>query len=93
MTKLLQWVCVLGLIFTIWITLLMDILPFPISKEIKDVLLPFPLYMVIVFGCYSLVVIGYRVITFNDCEDAADSLRKEIQEARKDLSRRGFKFD
>ncbi|CAB3980985.1 Dolichol-phosphate mannosyltransferase subunit 3 [Paramuricea clavata] len=93
MTKLLQWLCFLGLIFTIWISLLTDILPFKISKNVKDVVLPFPFYMVIVFGCYSLIVIGYRVLTFNDCEDAAESLRKEIQEARKDLSKKGFKFE
>ena len=28
------------------------------------------------FQCYSLIVIGYRLLTFNDCEDAAESLRK-----------------
>ena len=93
MTKLLQWLCFLGLIFGIWISLLTDILPINISKSVKDVVLPFPFYMIIVFGCYSLIVIGYRVLTFNDCEDAAESLRKEIQEARKDLSRKGFKFE
>ncbi|XP_046840519.1 dolichol-phosphate mannosyltransferase subunit 3-like [Xenia sp. Carnegie-2017] len=93
MTKLMQWLCFFGLVFTIWMTLLADILPLSISKDLKDVVLPFPIYMVLVFGCYSLMVIGYRVLTFNDCEDAAESLKKEIQEARKDLTMKGFRFD
>ena len=40
MTKLLQWLCFLGLIFGIWISLLTDILPINISKSVKDVVLP-----------------------------------------------------
>ena len=28
------------------------------------------------FQCYSLATIGYRVATFNDCEEASESLKQ-----------------
>ena len=31
---------------------------------------------VISFQCYSLATIGYRVATFNDCEEASESLKQ-----------------
>jgi dolichyl-phosphate mannosyltransferase polypeptide 3 len=49
-----------------------------------------PIYALIAFACYSLAVIGYRVATFNDCTDAAEELRKQINEARADLKSKGF---
>ena len=42
---------------------------------------------------YSVVVILYRVATFNDCNEAAIELKQQIEEARKDLKSKGFKFD
>lgn len=55
--------------------------------------LQMPIYALIVFGCYSLATIGYRVATFNDCVEASESLKQEINDARQDLSKKGFKFD
>lgn len=56
----------------------------------------------------SLLIIAYRVATFNNCDDAAKELSKvkylkkntflnicflkEINEAKKDLEAKGFKF-
>lgn len=36
--------------------------------------------------------IHFRVATFNDCEEAAAELQKQITEAREDLRDKGFKF-
>lgn len=93
MTKLTEWIVFAGLAFSIWITLLTDILPLKVSYKAKEVIWPMPVYALIVFGCYSLATIGYRVATFNDCEEASESLKQEIKDAREDLSRKGFKFD
>ncbi|CAH1265548.1 DPM3 [Branchiostoma lanceolatum] len=51
-----------------------------------------PMYLLMTFACYSLATIGYRVATFNDCEDAAKELQQEIEEARRDLMKKGLKF-
>lgn len=34
----------------------------------------------------------YRTFTFNDCPEAAKELQEQIQEARKDLTSKGFTF-
>ena len=36
----------------------------------------FPLILLFVFGLYSVVVVLYRVFTFNNCESAAVELQK-----------------
>ncbi|PFX13887.1 dolichol-phosphate mannosyltransferase subunit 3-like [Stylophora pistillata] len=93
MTKLTEWIIFAALAFSLWITLLSDILPLKVSYKAKEVIWPIPVYALIVFGCYSLATIGYRVATFNDCVEASESLKQEINDAREDLSKRGFKFD
>ena len=42
--------------------------------------------------CYSLISVGYQLMTFNDCKEAADEIKQEIQTARRDLASKGFKF-
>ena len=42
--------------------------------------------------CYSLISVGYQLMTFNDCKEAADEIKQEIQMARRDLASKGFKF-
>ena len=32
-------------------------------------------------------------MTFNDCDEAAAELQKQISEAREDLRKKGFKFE
>ncbi|KXJ13482.1 dolichol-phosphate mannosyltransferase subunit 3 [Exaiptasia diaphana] len=93
MTKLLQWLLFGFIAVTTWLSLLMGMVPFHVSHRLKEVIWPMPVYAIIVFGCYSLIVIGYRVATFNDCVEASESLKKEVEEARKDLTKKGFKFN
>ncbi|CAH3136356.1 unnamed protein product [Pocillopora meandrina] len=93
MTKLTEWIIFAGVALSLWITPLTDILPLKVSYKAKEVIWPMPIYALIVFGCYSLATIGYRVATFNDCVEASESLKQEINDARQDLSKKGFKFD
>ncbi|CAM4674658.1 dolichol-phosphate mannosyltransferase subunit 3 isoform X2 [Lepidochelys kempii] len=92
MTKLVQWLCGLALLGTAWATLALDPLGLHLPLPCQQVLWPFPVYLLVAFGCYSLATVGYRLATFNDCEAAAKELQEQIREARADLSRRGLKF-
>lgn len=42
---------------------------------------------------YAVTTVLYRTLTFNDCKEAADELKREIKEARADLRTKGMKFD
>ncbi|GFR07009.1 dolichol-phosphate mannosyltransferase subunit 3 [Trichonephila clavata] len=90
MTKLAEWLAGVTLITAIWFCFLSnDIL---LNRyDIHSLLLP--VYGVIGFGVYSLVIILYRVFTFNDSPEAAKELKMEIEMAKKDLAAKGFKFD
>ena len=48
-----------------------------------------PLYMVMLFGTYSLASIGVGLITFKDCPEESELLKGEIQEAMKELRAKG----
>ncbi|KAJ6656892.1 hypothetical protein lerEdw1_002893 [Lerista edwardsae] len=90
MTKLLQWLWMLALLGGTWAAVMLDLLGLPLPWY--QVLWPLPTYLLVAFGCYSLGVVGYRLATFNDCEEAAKELQAQIREARKDLARRGLKI-
>ncbi|XP_018421373.1 PREDICTED: dolichol-phosphate mannosyltransferase subunit 3 [Nanorana parkeri] len=92
MTKLAQWLLGLILLGGAWATLTFDLLGLEPPRACREVVWPFPVYLLVAFGCYSLATIGYRVATFNDCEDAARELQEQIGQAKKELSRRGMSF-
>ncbi|XP_054846899.1 dolichol-phosphate mannosyltransferase subunit 3 [Eublepharis macularius] len=93
MTKLLQWLLTLALLGATWATLTLNLLGLsPLPPAWYQVLWPLPTYLLVTFGCYSLGVVGYRLASFNDCEEAARELQAQIREARDDLARRGMKF-
>ncbi|KAM6106409.1 dolichol-phosphate mannosyltransferase subunit 3 [Pterocles gutturalis] len=92
MTKLGQWLCGFILLGSAWATLALAPPGLRLPAAFREVLLPFPVYLLVAFGCYSLATVGYRLATFNDCEEAAVELREDIGEAREDLRRRGLRF-
>ncbi|XP_070558148.1 dolichol-phosphate mannosyltransferase subunit 3-like [Ptychodera flava] len=91
-TKLVQWLVVVSLFFTVWASIVFEMTPVNLSTNIRQVILPLPIFVVIVLGCYALAVIGYRTATFNDCIEAAEELKKEIEMAREDLKKKGLKI-
>ncbi|XP_062522432.1 dolichol-phosphate mannosyltransferase subunit 3-like isoform X1 [Corticium candelabrum] len=91
-TKLVQWVVVLGLFLGLWCGAVTETFPVALSSQIRDVLVALPVYLLVAFGCFSLAYIGHKLIVFNDCVEASESLAKEVQEAREDLAAKGFKF-
>ena len=48
-----------------------------------------PLYMVMLFGTYSLASIGIGLITFKDCPEESELLQGEIKQAMAELRKKG----
>ncbi|XP_067832171.1 dolichol-phosphate mannosyltransferase subunit 3 [Heptranchias perlo] len=92
MTKLAEWLLGLSLLGATWVGLAFDPFGLRLPELGRELLWPLPAYLLVAFGCYSLATVGYRLATFNDCEAAAEELRSQIQEARKDLASKGFRF-
>ena len=92
MTQVLQWLGFISVFMAVWTALVTKSVPIEIPNNCMDVLYYLPIYLLMAFACYSLAVVGYRVATFNDCEIAAEELKQEIEDARKDLKKKGFKF-
>ncbi|KAE8589106.1 hypothetical protein XENTR_v10022889 [Xenopus tropicalis] len=92
MTKLAEWLLALSVLGAAWVTLNFNLLGLDLPPPLQQLLWPLPVYLLVVFGCYSLATIGYRVATFNDCEDAARELQQQISEAKRDLALKGLKF-
>ncbi|XP_069807054.1 dolichol-phosphate mannosyltransferase subunit 3 [Dendropsophus ebraccatus] len=92
MTKLAEWMLGLILVGGVWVTLTFDLVGVALPRACWEVVWPFPVYLLVAFGCYSLATVGYRVATFNDCEEAARQLQAQIHEAKADLKRRGLRF-
>lgn len=91
MTKLMEWLLGVGLLFAIWVTVVWELVE-NIPEMVYNIVLPLPLILIFGFGFYSIGVIVYRVITFNDCVDAAKELKRQIEEAKVDLTQKGIKF-
>lgn len=92
MTKLLEWLFGVSLLGAVWALVTFDLLDLSLPKTYREVAWPMPLYLLVSFGCYSLATVGYRVATFNDCEEAAKELQQQIEEAKEDLRKKGLKM-
>ncbi|XP_018961581.1 dolichol-phosphate mannosyltransferase subunit 3-like isoform X2 [Cyprinus carpio] len=92
MTKLLEWLLGASLIGMAWGLVTFDLLDLQLPPQYRELVWPMPVYLLVVFGCYSLATVGYRVATFNDCEDAAKELQAQIKEAKEDLKKKGLKM-
>ena len=92
MSQLLQWFGFISVFMAVWTALVTKSVSIAIPDTCMNVLYYLPIYLLMSFACYSLAVVGYGVATFNNCEKAAEELKQEIQEAKKYLKRKGFKF-
>lgn len=92
MTKLLEWLTAGVVLVSIWSAVLFgDFIT--LDAETRLHILLSPIYAIIAFGLISFAIVVHRTATFNDCPEAAAELRRQIEEARKDLISKGFKFD
>jgi len=91
MTKLGQWLLFLSVFAGVWAAYYLPIEPLRDSDPfVKEAVFWSPLLFVFAFGIVSVLIILYRVATFNDCEAAAAELKKQIEEARADLRSKGM---
>ncbi|KAJ4928418.1 hypothetical protein JOQ06_016210 [Pogonophryne albipinna] len=92
MTKLLEWLLGVSLVLAAWAVVSFDLLELRLPQSYREAAWPMPLYLLVSFGCYSLGTVGYRVATFNDCDEASAELLGQIQEAKQDLRKKGLKI-
>ncbi|XP_021928448.1 dolichol-phosphate mannosyltransferase subunit 3 [Zootermopsis nevadensis] len=92
MTKLIEWLFGMGIFLGIWGALISRQIKVHLLEEWMSVIVPLPLILVTLFGVYSVIVVLWRVYTFNNCDEAAKELQKEIQQAKADLRQKGISF-
>ncbi|KAI9540128.1 hypothetical protein NQZ68_002062 [Dissostichus eleginoides] len=92
MTKLLEWLLGVSLVLAAWAVVSFDLLELRLPQSYREAAWPMPLYLLVSFGCYSLGTVGYRVATFNDCDEASAELLGQIEEAKQDLRKKGLKI-
>ena len=51
-----------------------------------------PFALLVYFGCYSLINIGWHLFILDDCEDAHKELLQDIALAKADLKKKGMKL-
>ncbi|XP_052072649.1 dolichol-phosphate mannosyltransferase subunit 3-like [Mytilus californianus] len=92
--KLFQWLFGVGAFLSVWLAVVLEYVGIQSSSSFKSLfILPLPLIVLVLFAIYSLGVIIYRVAIFNNCEEASEELKTQIEEAKADLQKKGFKFD
>jgi len=91
MTKLMDWISCLVVLLSVWCTVVFELVQ-GIPHNVYNAVLVFPLVMIILFGLYSVLIIAYRVITFNNCVEAAEELKDQIKQAKLDLTNQGMVF-
>ena len=90
MTQLLQWLGYVSVFLAVWIAFVTKSTPFDAPDNCMEVIYYLPIYLLMGFACYSLTIVGYGIATFKDCEEAAEELKHEIKDARKDFKKKGF---
>ncbi|KAI9294291.1 dolichol-phosphate mannosyltransferase subunit 3 [Neoconidiobolus thromboides FSU 785] len=94
MSKATNAATVLGGGFVFWLVVLLNWVPLPISETFLTKVWPtLPFVALVGFASYSLVNIGYSLITFRDCPEAHEELMKEIDVAITDLRSKNVTVD
>ena len=86
-----EWLTAIVLILAVWFSVITQNIG-NLAIDYPNLTFLWPLVLLVFFGIYSVLVICYRVVTFNDCPEAAEELQKQIVEAKEDLKKRGLKY-
>eukprot|EP00099_Drosophila_melanogaster_P000904 NP_001034051.1 uncharacterized protein Dmel_CG33977 [Drosophila melanogaster] len=92
MTNLQRWLFYASLFAIPYLSVVLGTVQTPLTTKYFLHIQLLPLLLLVIFGIYSVWTVLYRTLTFNDCPEAAKELQDEIQEARKDLIAKGFRF-
>mmetsp|Transcript_33739 Transcript_33739/g.77851 ORF Transcript_33739/g.77851 Transcript_33739/m.77851 type:complete len:103 (-) Transcript_33739:92-400(-) len=60
------------------------------SWTVDWILTLFPIFLVLIWGILSLMVISYNVVTLRDVPRAARELEQQIEEAKNEMKKRGI---
>ena len=86
-----EWLTGIAVILGVWFSVITQNIG-NLAIDYPNLTFLWPLLLLVLFGLYSVFVICYRVVTFNDCPEAAEELQKQIKEAKEDLKKKGLKF-
>lgn len=90
MTKLTEWLIAFGVSASVWYFVFTGKIQTSLSES---EIIAAPFVIVAIVGLIVLAILVNRIATFNDCPEAAAELRKQIKQAKEDLSEKGIKFD
>ncbi|XP_015172624.1 PREDICTED: dolichol-phosphate mannosyltransferase subunit 3 [Polistes dominula] len=90
MSKLTEWLTYTSVPLGVWLAVITGYIKFSYATEWQEIFLFLPLITLLVFGLYATSVVLYRTFTFNDCDKEAAELKREIEEAKKDLQKKGI---
>ncbi|KAK4493926.1 hypothetical protein PRZ48_015112 [Zasmidium cellare] len=92
MTRAQQTLSIGLLVASLYTVCFLGLLPFP-TKVQEDIIPYLPFWALISFGAYLLFKLGWGVLTFNDCPEAHEELKQQIEQARKELRKKGVTVD
>ena len=92
MTKLSEWLRLIGAFVIVWYMALNDKFG-KINSVYRFHVLILPIYLIILFGIVSVFILINQVIKIKNCDSAYNELKSEIEESRVELKKKGFKFD
>uniref|UniRef100_R4G3E5 Dolichol-phosphate mannosyltransferase subunit 3 n=1 Tax=Rhodnius prolixus TaxID=13249 RepID=R4G3E5_RHOPR len=92
MTKLFQWLFCISLYAAVWLSVLTTSVYSVFVEEWKEIIKFSPAIIIILFAVYSIIVILWRVYTFNDCPEAAEELQEQIKKTKEELKQKGLVF-
>ncbi|KAI4499061.1 hypothetical protein M0802_005927 [Mischocyttarus mexicanus] len=90
MSKLSEWLTYTSVPLGLWLAVITGYVNFSYNTEWEEIFQFLPLIALLVFGLYATSVVLYRTCTFNDCNKEAAELKKEIEQAKKDLRKKGI---
>jgi len=90
MTRALQTISVLLLATSLYLSLLLDLLPVPLHSTIHSEILPvLPFWALITFASYLVGRLGWGVLNFKDQEPAYKELMEQIEGAKEKVKGKG----
>ncbi|XP_055852946.1 dolichol-phosphate mannosyltransferase subunit 3 [Episyrphus balteatus] len=92
MTNLMRWLMYIGIFAVPYICIVSGQIRTNTTEKYLFEIQIFPILLILLFGLYATTTVTYRTLTFNDCPEASKELHDEIEEARRDLTSKGFKF-
>ncbi|XP_065091662.1 dolichol-phosphate mannosyltransferase subunit 3 [Ochlerotatus camptorhynchus] len=90
MTKLMEWLMAAVAFFGVYLAIVCRQVKHDVFDQYMLEIQLSPLILLVLFGLYSVTVVLYRTLTFNNCEEAAKELLEQIKEAKKDLRSKGM---